>query len=226
MRELNKRIAHIPVPPRMQRLAISPEGYLVPWFVTWFADGKPADYGVGEPDFRVADTAKLVRAIKERRCWVCGDRLGKHLAFVIGPMCAVNRVTSEPPTHRDCAIFSARACPFLSRPRMRRNEKDVPDHPDAPGLAIMRNPGAMCIWITSSFKTFRPHRGGDGIMFQLGEPSGTLWFANGREATRADVEHSIATGLPILQEMAVAEGPEAVAALNHMHRAAMLLLPK
>src|SRR5438477_249547 len=80
--------------------------------------------GEGEPDFRCADKRKFHRALKEKRCWVCGDKLGVHLAFVIGPMCAVNKVTSEPPCHLECAEYSVRICPFLSRPRMRRNEHD------------------------------------------------------------------------------------------------------
>ena len=38
--------------------------------------------------------------------------MGVHKAFVIGPMCAVNRVIApEPPSHRDCGTFSARVLP-------------------------------------------------------------------------------------------------------------------
>lgn len=110
------------IPDRIKRLPVDHRDFPVPWFVQWFDDGKPSDFGIGTADFRVIDARKIGVAIRERRCWVCGDRLGVHLAFLIGPMCAVNRVISEPPSHRECAEFSAQTCPFLSRPRMRRNE--------------------------------------------------------------------------------------------------------
>ena len=60
--------------------------------------------------------------MREKRCWVCGDPLGVHLTFPIGPMCALNRTISEPPSHHECASWSARNCPFLSRPHMVRRE--------------------------------------------------------------------------------------------------------
>ena len=102
MTALNKAIADIPIPPRMKRLAISEKGYIVPWFVAWID---------GVQDFRVIDTPKLGHAIRGKRCWICGEPLGVNKAFLIGPMCAINRVISEPPSHRDCAVFSARSSP-------------------------------------------------------------------------------------------------------------------
>src|SRR5262245_2742625 len=95
-----------PVPERMRKLPLH-RGYPVPWFVEWIE---------GVPDFRIMDGRKLVRAVKEKRCWVCGELMGSYLAFTIGPMCAVNRISAEPPSHRECASFSARGCPFLTRP--------------------------------------------------------------------------------------------------------------
>src|SRR5262245_54991717 len=107
-----------PLPSRIAGLPIDPErGYPVPWFVAWH-DGKP--------EFRTADGRKFRQAIRDRLCWVCGQPLGRHLVFVIGPMCTVNRVTVEPPCHLDCAEFSVRACPFLSKPQMTRRENDLP----------------------------------------------------------------------------------------------------
>ena len=114
MTELNERMRAVSMPPRIRRLPVSPAGFPVPWFIQWFDGGKPCAPGDGVPDFRVFDAGKLRLAIKARRCWVCGGQLGVHLAFVIGPMCSINRVISEPPSHRECAVFSATACPFLS----------------------------------------------------------------------------------------------------------------
>jgi hypothetical protein len=196
----------------------------VPWFVTWFKDGKAQEYGVGEPDFRVADTRKLNPAIRNKLCWVCGEKLGVHIAFVIGPMCAINRVSSEPPCHLDCAVFSAQACPFLTRPRMRRNEKNVPLHIDPAGIMIERNPGVACVWTTKGYRLFRPGFG-DGLLFKIGDPTGVHWFAQGRKATRAEIIESIDSGYPILLEMAQKEGSDAVLELSKQRENALTYVP-
>lgn len=212
------------LPRRMQRLPIDHRGFPVPWFVQWFKDGAPSECGEGEADFRVVDSSKIAIAVNRKRCWVCGDHLGVHLCFVIGPMCAVNRVISEPPSHFECAEFSAKACPFMTRPRMRRNEKDLPaESQEAAGFGLKRNPGAVCLWVTKSYMPFRPHAGAHGVLFRIGEPERVLWFAEGRAATRDQVMSSINSGLPLLK--AEEEGPEAVAALNRQLSIAMQLVP-
>lgn len=214
-----------PMPPRIAKLPRDHRGFPVPWFVTWFKDGNVCATGQGVPDFRVADAAKIAVAHRAHRCWVCGEGLGRHLAFVIGPMCAINRVSSEPPSHHDCALFSAQACPFMTRPRMRRNEKDLPDHRDAAGFMIMRNPGVVCVWITHSYKPFRAHDGGQGTLFRIGAPTSVLWFAEGKAATHDEVMASIDSGYPQLLEIATAEGADALAELAKLRAATMALVP-
>lgn len=227
--KLNERMAAMTISDRMKRLPVSPAGYPVPWFIQWFDEGRPTDCGVGIPDFRVIDPNKMASAVKQKRCWVCGSQLGVHLAFVIGPMCAINRVISEPPSHRECAIFSATACPFLTQPRMRRNEAGIPSAletgalNDAAGFGLKRNPGAACVWITRNYRMFRPHAGAPGVLFKLGDPEEVLWFCHGRAATRSEVMGSIDSGLPLLR--ASEEGPEAEAALAYAVARAMPLLP-
>lgn len=225
---LNERMAAMTIPDRIKRLPVSPAGFPVPWFIQWFDDGKPTDFGVGTPDFRVIDPHKMTLAVKKNRCWICGGQMGVHLAFVIGPMCAINRVISEPPSHRECAIFSATACPFLTQPRMRRNEKNLPVDPvaNAPaGIHLDRNPGATCVWLTKTYQPFRTQVGGPGVLFRIGPPEEILWFANGRPATRQEVVTSIDGGLPSLAEMAMQEGAQAIDALKQQIAAAMPLLP-
>jgi hypothetical protein len=141
-------------------------------------------------------------------------------------MCAINRVISEPPSHRECAEYSVRACPFLSRPRMRRNETNFPAGVQgAAGFGLERNPQAVAIWITRTFKPFRASAGNAGILFSLAPPEAVLWFAHGRAATRAEVLASIESGYPSLVELAVAEGHEAIAALERQRAAVLPLLP-
>lgn len=199
----------------MTHLPVDARGYPVPWFVEWID---------GTPDFRVADGRKLARCVKERRCWVCGASLGRFKSFVIGPMCAINRTIAEPPQHKECAIFSAIACPFMTLPRAQRREANLPAEIKEPaGVMIKRNPGAVCVWTTRSFTLFRDDKG--GLLFRLGEPTEVLWFAHGRTATREEVEVSVSTGLPILQELAARQGTDAINYLHASLAVAMTLLP-
>lgn len=204
----------VPVPPRIAKLPVDHRGYPVPYFVTWVN---------GVPDFRVITPQKIVQAVKHQHCWICGEKLGTYKAFVIGPMCAINRVSGEPPSHKECALFAAKVCPFLTRPKMKRNERDLPcGHNEGPGLMIKRNPGCSLVWITKKYSTFQAD---GGFLFNVGEPEETLWFAEGREATRAEVLESINSGFPILENEAKRDGPQAIKQLEKMVQDAMKFLP-
>lgn len=214
MTELRKDLP--PLPRRMVKMSLDDRGYPVPYFVEWID---------GVPDFRVIDSRKLRRCMRHRRCWLCGEPLGRYEVFVIGPMCAVNRVTSEPPSHRDCAEFAVRACPFLVRPQCKYRDRNLPeDVVDAAGVPSHRNPGATLLWITEHdrWRPFRPPDG--GILFNVGEPVETLWFAEGRIATYGEILASIDSGLPVLYEMATMEGSAAVAALTKQVAAVMQMI--
>lgn len=203
-----------PMPPNVSKLPVDARGYPVPWFVAWIDD---------KPDFRVIRENGIALAHNNERCWICGEPRGRNLAFVIGPMCAVNRVSSEPPSHRDCAIFAATACPFLTLPKAQRRDANLPAHSPAAGLGLKRNPGVALVWVTRNYWPFRTPDG--GTLFRVGNPIETLWFAEGREATRAEVEESVRTGLPTLQAMADEQGGDAPAALAQQHFEAMKLIP-
>lgn len=174
---------------RISKLPIDERGYPVPWFVAW-PDGKP--------DFRIVDDRKLIRAVKEKLCFVCGQPLGSYKAFVIGPMCSINRTSAEPPNHVDCAEWSVKGCPFLTKPHMvrREDEKTAELEKNVPGEMIKRNPGVMCIWVTKSYDMFSDGRG--GILIKIGNPESVSWWRDGRTATRLEVESSIESGLPSL----------------------------
>lgn len=206
----------IAVPERMKRLPKDPtRPYLVPWFVAWIDD---------KPDFRVIREGGIEDAHRLGLCWLCGQPRGRYGAYVIGPMCAVNRVSAEPPSHRECAIYAARVCPFLTRPTMRR--RDLPDDlgtTNPAGEMIRRNPGVALVWISRDYRPFLDPNG--GVLFDVGEPTETLWFAEGRPASRDEVLASIDSGLPILRDMAEQDGPDAVTMLDGMHRRALELVP-
>lgn len=187
-----------PLPKRVARLPIDRRGFPTPWFVEWIN---------GEPDFRVMSAERHVRAVKENRCWICGDVLGKFLVFTVGPMCGINRVSAEPPSHNECAEFAAKACPFLVMPKMVRNEHNIPAgfgpdgkevSPENPGgIMLKRNPGVTLLWTTFSY-TIIPVK--PSFLCQMGDPVAVAWYAHGRAATRAEVKHSIETGLPALED--------------------------
>lgn len=180
-----------PLPDKMAHLPIDRRGYPVPWFVAMVN---------GEPEFRLADPEKYIRAVKEKLCWVCGGQLGRYMVFVIGPMCGINRTTSEPPCHRECALYSVQNCPFLTKPNMVRRENDLPPESGDPGgHMIKRNPGVSLVWTTESYSLFND---GHGMpLIEVGPPHHTEWFALGKPATRDQVVEAVETGLPALARL-------------------------
>lgn len=177
-----------PLPHRMSALSIDDRGYPVPWFVA-YVDGKP--------DHRIMDVAKIPRALKLGLCWQCGQALGRFKSFCIGPMCSITRTIGEPPSHLECVRYAVTACPFLTRPHAKRRDAGMPDDAKFAEGGLRRNPGAVCIWTTTTFRAFRSPTG--SVLFDLGDPSSTEWYAEGRPATRAEVDESITTGLPLLR---------------------------
>lgn len=201
-----------------QRIAKLPRqgAYPVSKFVQWI-DGKA--------DFRVMDGQFRARAIKFHLCWVCGGKLGGLSTYVVGPMCAVNRVSTEPPSHQGCGEFSATHCPFMRQPDRTRREGRLPEGWSNPGgIMIERNPGVMLLWHTKRApQPFRDEQG--GWLLHLPDPVGVDWWTQGRPATRNEVLAAIDSGLPILQEAAEQDGPRALEALERAHASALALVP-
>jgi hypothetical protein len=214
--DLNERIKDIPIPDRMRRLPVSDRGFPIPKFVPYI-DGKP--------EFRGMDGRHLNECIKRKLCWQCGEPLGVHMTFVMGPMCAINVNNAEPPNHYRCAEYAVKACPFLTQPRMRRNEKGMPDEvlsgATTAGIPIRRNPGVALLWTTRSYKLSHDR---NGVLFHPDFPEHIEAYSEGREATLDEVMHSVATGVPILMEMAEKDGPEAVTLCQKMIGVGLRLL--
>jgi len=187
----------IVMPDRIARLKRDSKGRPVPYFVAWKD---------GVPDFKVVRAVKVSECTVNKVCWICGEKLGKFLAFVIGPMCSVNRLSAEPPSHFDCAKYAAQACPFLAHPQMQRRESLIhttEEVVEPPGIFLKHNPGVTLVWVTTGYRPFM-HNG--GLLFDLGEPTTWIWYAEGRLATRAEVASSFETGLMKLHDIAEAEG--------------------
>ncbi len=204
-----------PLPARLKRLPVDDRGYPVPWFVAW-VDGKP--------EFRAADAEKWRRAVRDRLCWVCGVPLGVHLTFVLGPMCGITRTTAEPPAHLECARWSARNCPFLTRPEMVRRQ-DAKDalHETSAGVPLDRNPGVTLLWSTGGYSVFfDPRR---RPLLRVGPPEALEFYARGRLATAQEIEASVESGLPALLDVAQREGGGALKDLLEKVRVFRSLCP-
>lgn len=195
--ELTERIAKLPIDER---------GYPVPAFVQWFLHSDkipacPSIPGVGTPDFRVIDPVHLKACVFGDICWVCGEKLGVHRAYVVGPMCTVNRNSAEPPSHVDCAEWSVKACPFLSKPQMKRREDEMTEKTKpAAGLMLTHNPGVTAIWqVSEKIKPWRDGKG--GMLFDIGNPEKVTWWKEGRTATVDEVAEAINKGIERLLEL-------------------------
>jgi hypothetical protein len=187
------------LPEKMRRLPVDERGYPVPWFVAWLdEDRNEVSVGEGKPDFRILRPSAIPEALKYEQCWVCGGKLGRYRSFVIGPMCMVNMTNAEPPSHRECADWSARACPFLSRPHMRRRENDLEEnaYDKMPGEALLRNPGVGVVW-TSPW-AYHIKRVENGILFDLPEPSDVDFYTEGRRSMVQEIVDSVESGIPAL----------------------------
>lgn len=184
------------LPAGMKDRPIDHRGYPVPWFVT-LRDEK------GNHEFRVLDPARYVEALRRKVCWICGGKLPKRIAFAVGPMCGVNRVSAEPPQHIECAIFAAKACPFMLLPKARRREHGIPEKASMHEMGLARNPGVMLIWVTEKFQVIPDAH---SPLIRMGNPLGVTFWAEGRTATRAEIDESMRTGCPTLRNMAEREG--------------------
>lgn len=199
----------------MESLRHNGRGVPVPYFVK-FIDGKP--------DFRFVDQRKMVMAVRKRLCFLCGERLGRHLAFLVGPMCTVNRISAEPPNHRECAEYAVKACPFLAQPTRTRREPDPGEVVPPAGCFIERNPGVIAIWMTEGFRIIEVH-GGAGALFKMNTSAEVIWYTRGRLATRHEVVSAMEEGLPSLAAPAAQEGLGAMQALQAAWTQAQTLLP-
>lgn len=190
------RHTEVPMPSRIAKLPRAKGGHVdgmpVPFFV---------DAGNDPIDFRVADARKVVRCIKEGLCWICGAKLctsaNSRATFVLGPICVINRISSEPPSHLSCAEYAVRVCPFLAQPNMRRREAGKPEDLCSPGKLVKANPGVTALYSTY---TCIPRQVSKGILIEVGHPCSVKWMTRGREATREEALVGLVEGGEQLQE--------------------------
>lgn len=171
------------LPTRLRNRPVDHRGYPVPWFVT---DKDEA----GNWEFRWIRPERIVEAAKKNLCWACGKPLGKTFTFVVGSISLITRLHSEPAMHRPCALFSMRACPFLSHPAASRRTRGAPGTLRKDPAMIEENPGVVVTWTTDYRKWHVSAKG--RILVRLGNPSEIGLWCEGRRLTRAEFDELVA----------------------------------
>lgn len=97
-------VSTVPIPDKLRGNALW-RGLAVPWIALMRDDGTP--------DFRVIDSEKRSLTARFRLCQLCGNKLGRHLFFVGGPLAADARQFYEPPAHLECVLYAMQVCPFI-----------------------------------------------------------------------------------------------------------------
>lgn len=200
-----------PMPPGIEKLRVDDRGYPVPYFAAWVSDsGAPRTRGYHDarPEFRLLYPGVIGDCVDHGLCWVCGQPLGRYGAFVAGPMCGVNRTSAEPPSHIACARWAAQACPFLTLPKAQRREAGLGETVAPAGIMLRRNPGVAMVWIVREGARLFPDESG-GVLFHIGEPRKVEWYAEGRPATRDEVERSVVSGLDSLEQLCQSDDDKA-----------------
>lgn len=210
------------LPERMRSLPIQ-NGYPVPWFV-------PNVNGVY--DFRLVDGAKLLPTIQRELCYVCGQKLGAHRTFIMGPISVINRVVPEPPSHPDCAEWSVKACPYLAyKQEAGRDGKPDGTTPNPTGFGINFHPKTYCVWVTKSYRIqkIQPDASRNihgGVLFHVGDPTQTIWYRESRLATRSEVLEDLEKAYELLKLMVPASSEAEINRITRRYEAAKTIAPE
>lgn len=127
----------IPIPARLANRPRDVRGYPIPAVVIVDA--------AGTPDFRVTDVHKWVAACKNKTCALCGEPLGRHMAFIGGPLTFENRYFTDLPSHRECAEYAMQVCPYIAVPNFKHASNIVPGK-------------GVTLHVTEETSTIRPDR--------------------------------------------------------------------
>ena len=213
------------LPSNMKQLPRDDVGRPIPFFVA-YVDGKP--------DFRIVDPPKLIACVVKQLCWVCGERLNRlrhstvpRGTFVAGPMCVVNGTSAEPPSHAACAEWSAKACPFLTRPAKERRigGLDAINVERSGGVMLDRNPGVTALidserWSFHQVSADPEINSQGGVLCRFSRVASIRWMKEGVNASPHDVMKALDEGLPALVEIAQLD-PHGMRALAHKTRDAL-----
>lgn len=143
MREVPERILALPMA----------GGHAIPWYAGSDDSGLRVS-----PDGRdyVPDLGRYHEAIRSLKCYACGQKLGRHVAFVLSAGWLMRGMTQQPPCHTDCAVWLA---DWVTR-----------DLEDAPAdLEVLEfSPQLRAVWPTLN--------GSEGYVLESNTRAKLLWY--------------------------------------------------
>lgn len=115
-----------------ERLASAPtaQGMVVPYVTVAHRDRS-------RPVWGQLDRTRLLTALVDRLCQICGDPLEDPAVLYLRPADYLRGIAVEPATHRDCGGYSTRVCPMLVTRRFTNSEATSLQNP-----STVRSPGA------------------------------------------------------------------------------------
>ncbi|GBR23436.1 hypothetical protein [Komagataeibacter nataicola] len=160
-------IRGVKIPTRCLGLPRLSNGMPIPKFASW-------KNGVADLTTMNAEYAR--HAMQFKTCWICGQKLGRHCAFVGGPKSAHAGVYSDFPMHRECAEFAVQVCPFIVYGSNYRKNPTL-NTDDMARMVDNDNPVIFCVSVASRYR-YEPSAG----VFVI-HPDEQLWFLHGKPAT-------------------------------------------
>lgn len=100
----------VTLPKKMRALGKDRRGYPIPYILLRDTDGRP--------HYTVNDTHRVMKALQEKRCGICGTRLDKPMWFVGGPLSALHMDGAyiDSALHHECMTYALQVCPYLAAP--------------------------------------------------------------------------------------------------------------
>ncbi len=98
-------MTRIPIPARLAGRPLH-KGLVVPWVSVVLGDGTAV---LGN-----LHGSKTARALLNKLCQICGDKLEQPLVLFASATALDLGQTSEPGMHPECAAYSAKACPMVN----------------------------------------------------------------------------------------------------------------
>lgn len=147
------RLSRSDAPDTMRALPRDAAGKILPYFL-----------GKGEG----IDPAKWSDCVRFNRCWLCGTPMGSYKVFILGAAAVVNRISGDPPAHRDCARFLVQAQPEV----------------------LVAQPELMFLWTTKTYSLMRWNK---SRLLEVGPTMDVSCWLNGRPATRAELDAALET---------------------------------
>lgn len=170
----------VEIPGRLLGRPRDARGYPIPYTVRFDSEGKP--------DFRVIDTEKVGLVARLRLCALCGVALGRHLAFIGGPVSFRTRLFTDMPMHKECAHYAVQVCPWLAAPSMRY----AAELPQMKGTVTVQHTSGMATerpdrFFIATTKGYRPVRLADGsVVMQAEEWEWSEWWRHGARVAGDD----------------------------------------